>query len=64
MQNKANKAIVVVALGMPAVPLKRMEKIWTGEFADFGELPPVKGRAKPVTSSFEGQLILVHTADL
>ena len=65
MQNRATKA-VVVAPGIPAVPLKLklVEKIWTGESADFGELPPVKGRAKPVTGSFEGQLILVHTADL
>jgi len=53
-----------MAPGMPAVPLKLVEKKWAGEFADFGELPPTKGRAKPVTGSFEGQLILVHVADL
>jgi len=58
VQNKATRA-VVVAPGMPAVPLK-----WAGEFSDLGELPPAKGRAKPVTGSFKGQLILVHTTDL
>ena len=63
MQNKATRA-VVVAPGMPAVQLKLVEKIWAGEFADFGELPPAKGRAKPVTSSFKVQLILVRVADL
>jgi len=28
-----------MAPGMPAVPLKLVEKKWAGEFADFGELP-------------------------
>jgi len=55
---------MVMAPGMPAVPLTLVEKIWAGEFVDFGELPPAKEMAKPVTSSFKGQLILVHTADL
>jgi len=63
VQNKATRAVVVVP-GMPAVLLKLAEKIWAGEFSDLGELPPAKGRAKPVTGSFKGQLILVHTADL
>lgn len=43
---------MVMALGMPAVPLTLVEKIWAGEFVDFGELPPAKGMAKPVTGSF------------
>ena len=55
---------VVVAPGMPAVPLKLAERMWAGEFVDFCELPPAKGRARPVTGSMEGQLILVQAADL
>ena len=49
---------------MPAVPLKLAERIWARKFVDFCELPPAKGRAKPVTGSMEGQLILVQAADL
>ena len=53
-----------MAPGMPAVPLKLAERMWAEEFVDFCELPPAKGRARPVTGSMEGQLILVQAADL
>ena len=66
VQQKQAKAggPVVVAPGMPAVPLKLTERMRAGEFVDFCELPPAKERARPVTGSMEGQLILVQAVDL
>ena len=58
------RGLVVVAPGMPAVPLKLTERMRAGEFVDFCELPPAKERARPVTGSMEGQLILVQAVDL
>ena len=40
---------VVVAPGIPALPKKLAQKILNGEYVDFTELPPAKGRAKPTS---------------
>ena len=67
---KAGKAvsstptIIVVAPGIPALPKKLAQKILNGEFVDFAELPPAKGRAKPSSLDWEGQVLLVQPTDL
>ena len=56
--------IVVVAPGIPALPKKVAQKILSGEYVDFTELPPAKGRAKPTSLDWEGQVLLVQSMDL
>ena len=55
---------VVVAPGIPALPKKVAQKILSGEYVDFTELPPAKGRAKPTSLDWEGQVLLVQSMDL
>ena len=50
--------------GLPAVPRKTAEKIWAGEYVDFSDLPPARGKSKSFPSSVEGHIIVVHAADL
>lgn len=49
--------------GLAAVPKRVMEKIWNGEYVDFNELPPAKGKGRSVIQG-EGQIVLVQAADL
>ena len=55
-----------IGYGIPSVPAKVKEKILAGEYIDFTELPPAKGKALlPSTlSSSEGSLLLINSADL
>ncbi len=41
-----------------------MEKIEAEEFIDFGELPPAKGKGRPLGQAFKGQVVVVQAADL
>ena len=50
--------------GLPAHSKKVMEKIQAGEFVDFEELPPSKAKIKRVSSSLEGQILIIQAADL
>ena len=52
---------VVVA---PALSKKVALKILNGEYVDFAELPPAKGRAKPTSLDWEGQVLLVQSTGL
>lgn len=56
----------MVSLGTGLAPItKRMaDRIKAGEYIDFSELPPAKGKARSVPQSLEGQVIVVQAADL
>ena len=50
---------------IPAITQKLQDKILAGEFIDFSELPPAKGKASPLSlPTAEGNIILVNAADL
>ena len=53
-----------MAAGLPALPKKLIEQIQAGEYSDFSELPPAKGRACPLPNQDEGHTIVVCAADL
>ena len=52
--------------GIPSIPAKTKERILSGEYIDFAEFPPAKGRTCPLSfPSPEGNnIILVNAADL
>ena len=64
--NKASTSppMVVIASGIPAMPKKLAQKVLNGEYINFMELPPAKGRARPTSLDWEGQVLLVQSADL
>jgi hypothetical protein len=45
------------------LPRKTIDRIKAGEYIDFAELPPAKGKARPLTAATEG-VIVVQAADL
>ena len=57
-------AMVATGEGLPALPKKWVEKIQAGEFVDFAELPPAKGKVRGTPNSLEGPIIVVQAADL
>lgn len=55
--------MVSVGPGLAAMSKKMVARILAGEYVDFGELPPAKGKSRS-PQSVEGQVIVVQAADL
>ena len=55
---------VMLGTGLPPLPKKLVDKILAGEYVDFAELPPARGKAQAVPQALEGQIVVVQTADL
>ena len=61
---KAATAMVPAGTGLAALPKKLVDKMVAGEYVDFAELPPAKGKARAVPQALEGQVLVVQAADL
>ena len=46
------------------MPKKLVDKILAGEYVDFAELPPARGKARAVPQALEGQIVVDQAADL
>ena len=62
--SEALSSMCVTGEGLPALPKKCVDKILAGEFIDFADLPPAKGRVKSSPHALEGQIVVVQAADL
>ena len=56
--------ISCVGAGLPPLPQKMIERIRAKQYIDFAELPPAKGKGRPVTQLGEGQLVLLQASNL
>ena len=54
----------MLGMGLPPLPKKLVDKILAGEYVDFAELPPARGKARAVPQALEGQIVVVQAADL
>ena len=61
---KITPSMVTTGEGLPSLPKKCVEKILAGEFIDFAELPPAKGKVKSIPHAMEGQIVVIQAADL
>ena len=50
--------------GLLSLPKRCVENILAGEFIDFAELPPAKGKVKSIPHAMEGQIVVIQAADL
>lgn len=50
--------------GLGFIPKKLVEKIRATEYVDFAELPPAKGKNRPISQTLEGQIVVIQAADL
>ena len=57
-------SLVAVGEGLPLIPKKLVEKIQAGEYIDFSELPPAKGKARSLPPHWEGHILVVQLEDL
>lgn len=56
---------VSLGYGIPSIPKKTRDRILAGEYIDFAELPPAKGKTCPLSlPAPEGNIILVNAFDL
>lgn len=56
--------MICLGPGLAPIPRKTVDRIRAGEYVDFSEFPPTRGKAGPVPQSLEGQVIVVQAADL
>jgi hypothetical protein len=63
-QSISPSPLVTMGPGLSAIPKKLVAKILANEYIDFTELPPPKGKGRPMPQSLEGQTIVVQAADL
>jgi len=61
---KAALSLVSIGPGLPALPKRLVERICAEEYLDFGELPPAKGRSRPLPQAGDGQVVVVQATDL
>lgn len=55
--------LISLGFGLSAISKKLVTKILANEYVDFADLPPAKGKSRPLPNSFEGQVVLVQAAD-
>lgn len=60
----AQSSLVQLGVGLPALQKKLVDKIEAGEYVDFNELPPAKGKGRLPSQALEGQVLVVQAADL
>lgn len=60
----AAPSLVTVGPGLPALPKKRVEKIASGVYVDFTELPPAKGKRRATPQVTEGQVLIMQASDM
>ena len=56
--------LVTIGTGLPALPKKLIARVLANEYIDFSELPPAKGKGRPMPHSLEGQVVVVQAAEL
>ena len=51
---RVSSKLVMVGAGLPALPKKLVDQVQAGQYIDFSELPPAKGRTRPLPNQGEG----------
>ena len=56
--------LVTIGIGLLALPQNLIARVLANEYINFLELPPAKGKGRPMPQSLEGQVIVVQAAEL
>ena len=64
MTSQASQPLLAVGSGFPSLPRKLVTRIRANEYIDFADLPPAKGKSRPISQATEGQVLVVQAADL
>ena len=60
---QSSQSLYPVGQGLPPVPRRLAEMILKGEYVDFSEFPPAKGKVKSLPN-LEGNILVIQAADL
>ena len=60
----SSSTLMQLGPGLAAIPKRLVEIIKAGEYIDFMELPPAKGKSRPLTQVSEGQVVVLHASEL
>ncbi len=60
----AAPSLVTVGPGLPTLSKKLVEKIASGVYVDFAELPPAKGKGRASPQVAEGQIVIMQASDM
>ena len=60
----SSSTLMQLGPGLAAIPKRLVERIKAGEYIDFMELPPAKGKSRPLTQVSEGQVVVLHASEL
>ena len=63
-EGSADYTLVQLGPGLPALSKKLGGKIEAGEYANFNDLPPAKGKGRLLSQALEGQIVVVQATDL
>ena len=61
--NDASQLSTSLGPGLPTISQRTLEKIWKGEYIDFNELPPAKGKGRSIIRT-EGKIVLIQASEL
>ena len=61
---QSTSTMVMLGVGLPALPKKPVNKIKAGEHIDFTELPPARGKPRFILPALDGQVLVVQAVDL
>ena len=56
--------LVTVGAGLPSLPKKMVDRIISGQYVDFAELPPARGRVRPLPNAEDGHIMVIRAEDL
>ena len=62
--NPGTSSLVSLGEGLPLIPRKMVEKIQAGDYVDFSDMPPAKGKARSLPPHWEGHILVVQLEDL
>ena len=62
--NPSTSSLVSLGEGLPLIPRKMVEKIQAGDYVDFSDMPPAKGKARSLPPHWEGHILVVQLEDL
>ena len=56
--------LIPTGSGLASLPKKLVDRIVSGQYVDFSELPPAKGRTRSLPNTEEGHIVVIRAEDL
>ena len=61
---QTSPSLVSVGPGLTSISNKLLENVRSGEYIEFSELPPAKGKDRYIQQAVVGQILIIQAADM